>query len=308
MPAHSMKILGMALLGLAVATAALAVCFIATNRGQRVRTTSPQVPRGWTPLLAAIDRGDRGEVGRLLRGGADPNGASSEGITPLILAVRRGREEILLDLIHAGANPDVRGINGETALIEAMSAHPDSIFDRLLAAHADPNARDLSGNTPLTFLLAFKSPIARVQGLLDRGADPNLRGHDGFSPLELAASRGTPEVIELLLSKGAHFDKIEQQAALREAVYANNVDNVVGLLKRGADPNALGDDGLTVLQHFASAKGRKRSLAALLDAGADPDKPGERGLTARVAAQNTGNDELLELLAERAEQKPNKER
>jgi ankyrin repeat protein len=50
-------------------------------------------------LFAAIEKGDKAEVARLLKEGANPNAKDSKGSTPLLLAAVKGESEIIKTLI-----------------------------------------------------------------------------------------------------------------------------------------------------------------------------------------------------------------
>ena len=43
-----------------------------------------------------------------------------------------------------------------------------------------------------------------TQFLLSKGADPNIRAHDGFDPLMSAVEKGEKEICALLLDRGAN--------------------------------------------------------------------------------------------------------
>jgi ankyrin repeat protein len=87
---------------------------------------------------------------------------------------------------------------------------------RLLAAGADPNA-SVAARTPLgeafnstaLFVAAGHGRLEATQLLLDAGADPSRAGSSGTTPLIIAAINGHPEVLRLLLARGAAVDAVE---------------------------------------------------------------------------------------------------
>jgi len=72
----------------------------------------------------------------------------------------------------------------------------------LLERGANPNAKGHAGYTPL-HLAAFKGHVEIVKLLLERGANPNAEDNNGETPLHLAAQEGRVEIVKLLLERGA---------------------------------------------------------------------------------------------------------
>jgi outer membrane protein assembly factor BamB len=76
-------------------------------------------------------------------------------------------------------------------------------------AYHEPGSRELIG---LTFgdwsamETAMQSGIAQVTALLDMGADPNVVGPSGWSPLHSAAAHGQADIARLLLARGGSVD------------------------------------------------------------------------------------------------------
>jgi ankyrin repeat protein len=86
---------------------------------------------------------------------------------------------------------------------------------RLLAAGADPNAsvpcRTPSGeafNTTALVVAVHHGRLEAARLLLEAGADPSRAGSTGPTPLIIAAY-GRPEVLRLLLARGAAVDAVE---------------------------------------------------------------------------------------------------
>src|SRR3990167_7423216 len=106
--------------------------------------------------------------------------------------------------------------------------------------------------SPLTNLInaAKADDRPRVASLLDAGADPNLAGKDGQTPLYCASKKGHAEVVKLLVGKW-----MEQIS--------------------GGDINATDPSGRSPL-FYSSRIGDAELVKLLLEAGADPnlaDKP-----------------------------------
>jgi ankyrin repeat protein len=63
----------------------------------------------------------------------------------------------------------------------------------------------------VTLLRAARKLRQPARLLLDAGADPNL-ANSGFTPLMIAAATGQPEVLRLLLARGAALDAVDPRS------------------------------------------------------------------------------------------------
>jgi cytohesin len=71
---------------------------------------------------------------------------------------------------------------------------------KFLAEGANPNVKGDSGSTPLHNAAKAGDPEA-VDVLLNHGADPNATDNSGSIPLHYAAQHGHERIIQLLLTK-----------------------------------------------------------------------------------------------------------
>ncbi|HAU28899.1 MAG TPA: hypothetical protein DCW68_02160 [Rhodospirillaceae bacterium] len=134
------------------------------------------------------------------------------------------------------------------------------IISLLVEYKADPNVRDDIGNTMLMALSSDSANLKTINTLLLHGADPNLRGEYGISPLELAVSRKNKGIVDALLEAGANpnSEKPGQVTALHLAVRSNDKYMVETLLEHGANLNAQNEKGYTPL--FQAVLDDKRAL------------------------------------------------
>jgi hypothetical protein len=137
----------------------------------------------------------------------------------------------------------------------------------------------------------------RVRALLDSDAtQANAFAPDGFFPLGLAAFFGHPEIVRLLLERGADVHAVARNPMRVQALHAAVADKqeplaleIAGvLLGAGADANARQQGGFTPL-HAAAQNGHARLADLLLACGADADAATEDGRTAAQLAEEHGH-------------------
>ncbi|XP_022833062.1 protein phosphatase 1 regulatory subunit 12B isoform X1 [Spodoptera litura] len=214
-------------------------------------------------FLAACTAGDKDEVQRLLKRGADINTANVDGLTALHQAC----------------------IDDNLDMVEFLVTHG-----------ADVNRGDNEGWTPLhaTASCGFLS-IARY--LLENGADVAAVNYDGELPVDIAESDEMAELLQKVIdekgvdcdkSRSAEVDTLLSDARnwaangyvevrdmnggtpLHVAAAKGYIDVALTLLEGcSADPDCVDYEGWTPL-HAAALWGQKEAAALLLQYGADP--------------------------------------
>lgn len=122
----------------------------------------------------------------------------------------------------------------------------------LLRLGADPNTyvKRYRQSTVLD-LACTRQPksLLLAKTALEFGADPNLRGALGRTPLIEAASGydASIEIVKLLLDKGADIDSQDGSGATALIMALHRPPIVEYLLKRGADPRFVNHNGRTAL-------------------------------------------------------------
>ena len=126
---------------------------------------------------------------------------------PVLVAVVLVTLAVLLLLSFMWSRRSARAA-GERALIEAARAGDQARLEALLNRGVNANVRDEDGNASAHLvLLAAQQPEparrASLDLLLTHGADANAKDKLGGTPLHLAAAAGMSSVVELLMSRGA---------------------------------------------------------------------------------------------------------
>ena len=120
-----------------------------------------------------------------------------------------------------------------------------------------------------------KGQYENIHQLVSAGANVNIAGDEGFTPLILAAAKGRFLCITELVTEGAdgNISDIGGATPLIWAARTNNIICVTTLLKAGADVNDSDMIGITPLT-WAAYRGNVDCVNTLLRAGADVNASG----------------------------------
>ncbi|KAL7941496.1 ankyrin repeat-containing domain protein [Trichoderma barbatum] len=244
------------------------------------------------PLHIACEKGHDDVVEALLDAGAPIDATHDGSFTPLYYAAAEERESTVKSLIARGANVKFMSNSGMTALHAAAITGNTAIVDHLLGEGADINAgAGLFEGTPLHAASRGVDDNPLIQHLIELGAEIDETKKGGMTPLHVAADKGKPTNIQLLVSKGANMEARDKWGCTPllstiQYVYARNKECLRLLIRLGADVNAADNTGRTSIHLTARNNYRMRdSIQELIKAGARIDDTDEDGQTAlHVAA------------------------
>jgi ankyrin repeat protein len=267
-------------------------------------------------MRTALREGKPAEFQRLVKAGPrSVNARGQDGWTPLMYTALYGNVESCRLLLDRGAPVNARNDAGGTALMYAVDDVAKTKL--LLERGADPNLRSGEGRTALLIAVANSASSPVVKLLLDKGADAKLRLPDGRGALTLALTSLDPQMVQLLLDRGATgrlplaaavamgcpecFEMMLPQAEAPDLNPALAVATILGdqraidlLLKRGAQASP------TILQFAALSPTPipAATIQTFLSRGADPRSKTSFGLTNLDFARRQGNDGLVKILLE----------
>jgi ankyrin repeat protein len=180
---------------------------------------------GLTPLMEALVVGNLETVKLLLDHKANPNARTKDGATPLAfllifneqselvqIMTRTATKRILFEtLVGAGADVKAKTTDGTGLLTLASQGGNVECARLMLEKGADINERSSStGGSPL-FNAAVDCKAPMVRFLLSKGADPNVAGADGVTPLMVCVQKGNYAIADMLLKHGAKVSSATKQ-------------------------------------------------------------------------------------------------
>ncbi|MDZ7778910.1 MAG: ankyrin repeat domain-containing protein [Gemmatimonadota bacterium] len=121
---------------------------------------------------------------------------------------------------------------------------------------------------------AMQGDFARVESLIQEGADPDVAQGDGMTALHWAAEQGHAEMARTLVDAGASLSlttRLGDYTPLHMAARGGHAEVLEILLEAGSDPNARTSTGGSTALHFAATTSSQPAVAALIAYGANVD-------------------------------------
>jgi CDK inhibitor PHO81 len=212
-------------------------------------------------------------------------GSDTNNLTPLILSG-------LLDYQTTDE------VSGRSILHEAVIAGKLDLVQQCLTHGADPGQLDVFGRSPLHYAatLGFKEGLE----LFMKRTNVDLPDLDGQRPLLLAIAAGHLECVQVLLDNGSDMNQTQDSYISPLALACRNgKPNIVTLLlKRGA---ALTTDKESIQPiHIAAREGQTSILSLMIQSGANVNSVDPlNGWTPIMYAASEGHYDAVKLLIDR---------
>lgn len=274
----------------------MSLCKLLVNRRVNVNA---KASNGTTALFYLADSGNKDMVSLLLGRGAEVNVVNQEGDSPLhraalsqkipvfmmilaklsekntddpmkpfLLASFKGDKKAVMQFLSSGKDANESNVFGETPLFWAMKGGHDDIAELLSSHGADgkPFGREL-------YNLISGGKYALARQLINAGADVNIGGHYGYTPLMRSVTNKNAELVQLILEKGGNPNArdVEGYTALMFAASGGD-QKVLDLMlnAQGVNIDQVNNHGVTALSAVIDKKTPKRVIEAMLKAGAKP--------------------------------------
>ncbi|CAM9682229.1 unnamed protein product, partial [Hapterophycus canaliculatus] len=210
---HAKNINGYTPLHLAAENGNEKVVCILLRRGSNTKVANCE---GKHAVHLAVDNGHLAALEELLKAGADPNVRYGKSNKHSPLQLGRRDVAMMTALIKHGADVEAVDKLGYTALHWTATDGVAGVVDALLEAGANLEAPSsavrlcggysFKGITPL-HLAAFWRKFEAMASLLHKGANVNVKDHEGLTPLHVVCKSSvqvhSAEVADFLLRRGA---------------------------------------------------------------------------------------------------------
>jgi ankyrin repeat protein len=265
--------------------------------------------RGGTALHLACYGGHVEITALLLDAGADIEARDGRGFTPLLWATYGGHASTVELLVGRGADinaaHEAMGFTpvGLAFRTECQKRQPPEMTRFLIdrGAEFDPNATDPFSGMQLLYIAIVFANTEMIDYMIELGGDVRItRDRDGKTPVNDAASRGLPGVVEVLISHGADVTTPDHEGnpPIRYAVEQGHTDVIELLLRNGATTDFVDRRGGSTLLHLAATNGYSGAVDVLIRAGCDVNARDEQDRTPIFYAAKYGNPSCAEILVE----------
>ncbi|KAL3269656.1 hypothetical protein HHI36_008719 [Cryptolaemus montrouzieri] len=266
---------------------------------------------GQTALHIAAAEGDEVLVKYFYGVRASASIVDNQDRTPMHLAAENGHAniiELLCDKFKASILERTK--DGSTLMhIASLNGHADCammLFKKGVYVHMPNKDGARSLHTAARY-----GHVGIINTLLQRGEKVDVTTNENYTALHIAVESCKPIVVETLLGYGADVHvrggKLKETALHIAARVEDGERCALMLLKSGASPNILTDDGQTPV-HVAARYGNLQTLLLLLEDGGDPEFPNKHGETPLHLASRGCQPEVVKQLIKYVKDKKGEDR
>lgn len=238
------------------------------------------------------------KVSALLKHGANANSRDKLNRSPLFFAIKRCDRDCYELLLSATSKDTInlRAKNGESCLHEAIEERHSDLVVALLEKGADVEIEGPEGNSPL-FVAAdnFRSPEQMLQDFMD----PQLRAlrakrwSDTLRQTPSPFMHRNAEAWESTIEQNpGYLPQMYDHFQKKQSDFESCVDIVLALLDAGADISAKTPHGGLTPFLYAAELGDPWLFCILIEYGANVRDRLDNGMTALKLLENKGHNEL----------------
>jgi ankyrin repeat protein len=144
--------------------------------------------------------------------------------------------------------------------------------------------------------------VKKVAQLIEQGVDVNELDSGGDAPIVMAAYKGDPDIVLLLLQAGADLTAVDpgmKATALHAASYAGRTEAAKLLIQFGVAIDKQGPfNGYTAL-HDAIWQGNLQTAKLLIDSGANLSLQSHQGETPLAFAKSKHRENIVTLIQQK---------
>lgn len=168
------------------------------------------------------------------------------------------------------------------------------------SAYAQTNATATAISQQEIVEAALYGKIDTVKKALEQGYKPDERDPEKRTILMYAAFNGQTDIVKLLLEAGAEVNLQDNtgSSALMFAASGPGTDSVQALLEAGAKINMIDNNEHFTALMWAAAEGQPENVVLLLKNGADMTLKDIDGDTAKSFAEKAGHTAIVKFLEE----------
>ena len=215
-----------------------------------------KAPNGWTALHSAAVNGQDAIVRLFHETSKDLNPLSPDG-TPLDFARIHKKTSTEALLKSLGAK------KGATLSVHLAARHGDiDALKTWLSNRANAHFRERKHQASPLHWAAEADQLEAATLLLSKGAKTTSRTDGGWTPLHSAASKGSTNVLSLLLKRRVPINAISQSGTPLDLAIGYKQDTAAGIIREKG-----GREGWQVSIHMAAAKGRAVAVQSFLQRG-----------------------------------------
>ena len=152
-----------------------------------------------TSLVAAVNNNDLELSKQLIENGVDVNQIDNSGDSLLLVSSARGQSKIVKLLLDSGA--DIHAVDSSmkaTALHAAAYLRHPEVMKILIEYGININAQGpINGYTALHDAV-WQNNVEGVRLLVNAGARLDIKGNNGYTPLDLGKKSGRQEIVAIL--------------------------------------------------------------------------------------------------------------